>query len=156
MADYVYGVKDQNIRGSALIDNGESGTVYQGCALQMESGGTVKIYAGGEYCGTAHILGDAATSLKNERVGIDHWGCRIVIDSEDDTLVLGFYFDFHKEKIENPKYRHMVEKKLGEKFGTPSKISCILKPKAKQRAMEGHLVRAALEMGGRVTSVEEK
>ncbi len=75
---------------------------------------------------------------------------------ENDTLVLGFYFAFHKEKIENPKYRHMVEKKLGEKFGTPNKISCVLKPKAKQRAMEGHLVRAALEMGGRVTSVEEK
>jgi DNA polymerase-3 subunit gamma/tau len=75
---------------------------------------------------------------------------------EDDTLVLGFYFSFHKEKIENPKYRHMVEKKLGERFGTPNKISCILREKTKQRAMEGHLVKAALEMGGRVTSVEEK
>jgi DNA polymerase-3 subunit gamma/tau len=73
---------------------------------------------------------------------------------EDDTLVLGFYYSFHKEKIENPKYRHLVEKKLEEEFGTPGKIRCVLKPKDKKRAEEGHLVKAALEMGGRITSVE--
>ena len=75
---------------------------------------------------------------------------------EGDTLVLGFYYEFHKEKIENPKYRHLVEKKLAEKFGTPNKVSCILKPKAAKRAVEGHLVKAALEMGGRIINVEEK
>ena len=75
---------------------------------------------------------------------------------EDDTLVLAFYYSFHKEKIEDPKYRHLIEKKLGEKFTSPSKVRCVLRPKAKQRAVEGHLVRAALEMGGRITSVEEK
>jgi len=74
---------------------------------------------------------------------------------EDDTLVLAFYYSFHKEKIEDPKYRHLIEKKLSEKFGSPSKVRCVLRPKARQRAMEGHLVRAALEMGGRVTSVVE-
>jgi len=75
---------------------------------------------------------------------------------EDDTLVLAFYYTFHKEKIEDTKYRHLIEKKLGEKFGSPNKLRCILKPKARQKAIEGHLVRAALEMGGRVISVEEK
>jgi len=74
---------------------------------------------------------------------------------EGDTLVLAFYYSFHKEKIEDAKYRHLIEKKLSEKFGSPSKVRCVLRPKAKQRAMEGHLVRAALEMGGRVTSVVE-
>jgi DNA polymerase-3 subunit gamma/tau len=74
---------------------------------------------------------------------------------EDDTLVLAFYHAFHKEKIENPKYRRMVEKKLAEKFGSPDKIRCILTPKAKQQAVEGHLVKAVLEAGGRITSVEE-
>lgn len=78
------------------------------------------------------------------------------VSVEDDTLVLAFYYSFHKEKIEDSKYRHLIEKKLSEKFGSPNKIRCILRPKAKQRAMEGHLVRAALEMGGRVTSMEEK
>jgi len=38
---------------------------------------------------------------------------------EDDTLVLGFYYSFHKEKIEDAKYRHLVEKKLKEVFGRP-------------------------------------
>lgn len=74
---------------------------------------------------------------------------------EDDTLVLAFYYPFHKEKIEDPKYCRMVERKLSEKFGKPSKVRCILKPKAEQRAIEGHLVKAALEMGGRITSVIE-
>ena len=49
----------------------------------------------------------------------------------------------------------MVERKLSEKFGSPSKVRCILRPKAKQQATEGHLVKAALERGGRITSVVE-
>ena len=74
---------------------------------------------------------------------------------EGDTLVLAFYYPFHKERIEDPKYCSMVERKLSEKFGSPSKVRCILRPKAKQQATEGHLVKAALEMGGRITSVVE-
>jgi DNA polymerase-3 subunit gamma/tau len=74
---------------------------------------------------------------------------------EGDTLVLAFYHMFHKDKIEDPKYCRMVEKKLAEKFGNPSKVRCVLRPKAEQRPTEGHLVKAALEMGGRITSVVE-
>jgi len=74
---------------------------------------------------------------------------------EDDTLVLAFYHSFHKEKIEDVKYRRMVEQRLGDKFGSPNKIRCILRPQGRQRAMNGHLVKAALEMGGRVTGIEE-
>jgi len=74
---------------------------------------------------------------------------------EGDTLVLAFYHTFHRDKIEDPKYCRMVEKKLAEKFGNPSKVRCVLRPKAEQRPTEGHLVKAALEMGGRITSVTE-
>lgn len=74
---------------------------------------------------------------------------------EEDTLVLAFNYPFHKEKIEDPKYCRLLERKLSEKFGKPSKVRCILKPKAGRRAIEGHLVKAALEMGGRITSVIE-
>lgn len=77
------------------------------------------------------------------------------VDLQDDTLVLAFKYPFHKEKIEDPKYRRMVEAKLSEKFGSPSKVQCVLRPKAGQRAAEGHLVKAALQMGGRITSVVE-
>ena len=74
---------------------------------------------------------------------------------EEDTLVLAFYYPFHKERIEDPKYCRMVERKLSEKFGSPSKVRCVLRPKARQQAIDGHLVKAALAMGGRITSVVE-
>ena len=77
---------------------------------------------------------------------------------DDDTIVLGFYFEFHKEKIEDPKYRHMVESKASEIFGKPYKIRCILtergkKPSEPEKKSQGHLVDAALKMGARI--VEE-
>lgn len=74
---------------------------------------------------------------------------------EGDTLVLAFYYPFHKERIEDPKYCRMVERKLSEKFGSPSRVRCVLKPKTRQQAIDGHLVKAALAMGGRITSVVE-
>ncbi len=75
---------------------------------------------------------------------------------EEDTLVLGFYHEFHKKTVENPKYRQLVEKKLQERFSGLKGIRCVLKPKASQRAVEGHLVKAALKMGARVTGVVEE
>jgi hypothetical protein len=45
---------------------------------------------------------------------------------EDGVLVLGFYYMFHKEKIEEPQYTQVVERKLKEFFGKPYKIRCIL------------------------------
>jgi len=73
---------------------------------------------------------------------------------EDDTLVLGFYYEFHKEKIEDPKYRHMVEAKVSEVFGQPHKIRCVLtERKARTR---GHLVDAALQMGAKIIDEEDE
>lgn len=45
---------------------------------------------------------------------------------EGDTLVIGFYYEFHKNKIDDPKYRHLVEKKVNEVFGGPYRIRCDL------------------------------
>jgi len=77
---------------------------------------------------------------------------------EDDTLVLGFYYSFHKEKIEDAKYRHLVEKKLKEVFGRPYKIRCILvdyKRKAPSQARtQNPVIKAALEMGARISEEE--
>jgi DNA polymerase-3 subunit gamma/tau len=77
---------------------------------------------------------------------------------EDDTLVLGFYYSFHKEKIEDAKYRHLVEKKLKEVFGRPYKIRCILvdhkKEAPSQARTQNPVIKAALEMGARIS--EEK
>ena len=64
---------------------------------------------------------------------------------DDDTIVLGFYYEFHKEKIEDPKYRHMVEAKVKEIFGNPYKLRCIIVEK-KEKA-KSYLVDEALRMG---------
>jgi len=77
---------------------------------------------------------------------------------EDDTLVLGFYYSFHKEKIEDAKYRHLVEKKLKDIFGRPYKIRCVLvdhKPEIQSEArIHNPVIKAALEMGARISEEE--
>jgi len=77
---------------------------------------------------------------------------------EDDTLVLGFYYSFHKEKIEDAKYRYLVEKKLKEVFGRPYKIRCILvdykREVPSQARTQNPVIKAALEMGARIRDEE--
>ncbi|UCH50936.1 MAG: DNA polymerase III subunit gamma/tau [Chloroflexota bacterium] len=71
---------------------------------------------------------------------------------EDGTLVLGFYHKFHKEYIEDPKYKHLVEKKLREVFGHSYQVRCVLtSPSEQARAKmetESPLVKAAKESYG--------
>jgi DNA polymerase-3 subunit gamma/tau len=78
---------------------------------------------------------------------------------EGDTLVLGFSAEFHKSKVEDPKYRHLVEKKLGEVFRAQYRVRCVLldrEQKAKpEAAAENPLLRAALEMGARIVGEEQ-
>ncbi len=76
----------------------------------------------------------------------------------DDTLVLGFRYPFHKEKIEDGKYRHLVEKKLKEVFDRPYKIRCVLvdskKEAPSQARTQNPVIKAALEMGARISEQE--
>jgi DNA polymerase-3 subunit gamma/tau len=76
----------------------------------------------------------------------------------DDTLVLGFRYPFHKEKIEDGKYRHLVEKKLKEVFGRPYKVQCVLvdseREVSSQARTENPVIKAALEMGARIREQE--
>jgi DNA polymerase-3 subunit gamma/tau len=80
------------------------------------------------------------------------------IDLLDDTLVLGFRYPFHKEKIEDGKYRHLVEKKLKEVFGQPYKVRCVLVDSKKEVASpaktQNPVIKAALEMGARISEQE--
>jgi len=80
------------------------------------------------------------------------------VSLEDDTLVLGFYYSFHKEKIEDAKYRHLVERKLAEVFGRPYKIRCVLVDQKKEFTPESRtqnpVIKAALEMGARIREEE--
>jgi len=93
MSDTTTGLKEDISNGSAIIAAGESGTVVDGLAMQMETDGTVKIWAGGNYCGVARIItgtdAGVASALKGERIGLLHKGEHEVYDSEVTVLVLG-------------------------------------------------------------------
>jgi DNA polymerase III subunit gamma/tau len=89
------------------------------------------------------------------------------VSIDDSTLTVGFYFDFHKKYIEDPKYKHLVEKKLREVFNHPYKLRCIMverkkeaKPKMEQQPRESALLKAALQRGakkiGEKPATEEK
>jgi DNA polymerase-3 subunit gamma/tau len=81
---------------------------------------------------------------------------------EGDTLVLGFYWEFQRSKIEDPKYRHLVEDKLRDVFGVPYHVRCVLTPKDKdkepkqQQRPRNPVVNAALEMGAMIVEEEHK
>jgi DNA polymerase-3 subunit gamma/tau len=78
---------------------------------------------------------------------------------EGDAIVLGFYWEFQKSKIEDPKYRHLVEKKLMEVFQTPYTVRCVLLERGEktQSAPSGEspLVQAALGMGAQIVTEEQ-
>ncbi len=81
------------------------------------------------------------------------------VSLEDGVLVLRFSHQFHKNKVEDPKYRHVVEERLHQFYGRPYRIACVLEvqsggqsnPSTDVRA-EGHLVEAALKLGARPRS----
>jgi DNA polymerase III subunit gamma/tau len=76
---------------------------------------------------------------------------------DDDVLVLRFLHEFHKSKIEDPKYRHVVEERLEGFYGRPFTVSCVLEaspndapdaPAAPVKRVS--MVDAALGMGARL------
>ncbi len=67
----------------------------------------------------------------------------------NDTIVIGFAHDFQKNKIDDPKYRHLVEQRFAQLLGKHYTIRC---EKVGQEERGGHLVRAAQQMGGQVVS----
>ncbi len=69
---------------------------------------------------------------------------------EDGTVVLAFRYNIHKENMEKPENQKVAEKLISNFLGRPYHVRCIYEPK------NNHLVKAALQMGAQVTSVEEK
>jgi len=79
------------------------------------------------------------------------------LELEGNTIILGFYAEFHKDKVENPKYRHLVEKQLHEVFGVPYQVRCVLIPKKKDNKTQqskNPVVEAAKKMGARIIEEE--
>ena len=69
---------------------------------------------------------------------------------ENDTVTLSFRYDIHKEKMEQPENLKVAKEIISNFLGHPYQVHCIYEPKS------NHLVRAALNMGAQITSVEEK
>ncbi len=67
---------------------------------------------------------------------------------EGDMIILEFRWPIHKENIEKPETRRMVEELMSGFLGASYRIRCVLAPQEAQGPSgKGHLVRAALEMG---------
>jgi hypothetical protein len=85
------------------------------------------------------------------------------IGGEDGTVVLGFPYPFHRERIEDQKNRVIVEDAISRVFGQRVRIRCALISRDSvptsdpfQAAMDDPLVKAAIAMGARVRSVTEE
>ncbi len=95
--------------------------------------------------------------------------CRPV-SVEGDVVTLGFFYPFHKQRIEEPKNRSLVENMLGRILNTQVQVRCVMvdkevasaevqkrRPKDRySQAVEDPVIQAAVEkFGARVVSVEE-
>jgi len=69
---------------------------------------------------------------------------------EDDTVVLAFRYNIHRENMEKPENQQVVRKIVSNFMGRPCQVRCIHEPQT------NHLVKAALRMGAQITSVEEQ
>ena len=69
---------------------------------------------------------------------------------EDDTVVLSFRYDYHKEKIEQVENKQVAEEIISHSLGRSCQIRCIHEPES------NHLLKAALKMGAQIIKTEEK
>jgi DNA polymerase-3 subunit gamma/tau len=95
--------------------------------------------------------------------------CRPV-NVEGDVVTLGFFYPFHRQRIEEPKNRALVESMLGRILSTQVQVRCVMidketasaevqkrRPKDRySQAVEDPVIQAAVEkFGARVAGVEE-
>jgi len=69
---------------------------------------------------------------------------------ENDTVVLAFRYDFHKENMEKRENQQVAQKIISNFLGRPCRVRCLYEPE------DNHLVNAALKMGAQIIDVEEK
>jgi hypothetical protein len=77
---------------------------------------------------------------------------------ENNVITIGFYHQFHRDYINDPKYKFLVEKKLREVFDKPYKINCVImerKKEAKEPAKQekdapSPLTEIALKRGAKI------
>ena len=75
----------------------------------------------------------------------------VPIAIEGNTLVIGFYHDFHKKKIEDIKYRRLVEMNFAKTLGKHYEIRC---ERIERTTSSGHLVSAAIKRGATLVETQ--
>jgi DNA polymerase-3 subunit gamma/tau len=68
----------------------------------------------------------------------------------DDSVVLAFRYDMHKDRVEKPENLRIVESLISRYLNRPCRVRCTCESE------KDHLVRAVQNMGAQITSVEEK
>jgi DNA polymerase-3 subunit gamma/tau len=71
------------------------------------------------------------------------------ISFENDTLVLAFRYQNHKELIEKVENQQVAEKIISNFLGRPCHVNCVLED-------NNHLIKAALKMGAQIIDTEGK
>ena len=72
-----------------------------------------------------------------------------LLSFENDTVVLAFRYEFHKQNIEKPENQKIVDKVVSSFLGRACHVSCVLQ-------QDNHMLKAALTMGAQIIDAEEK
>jgi DNA polymerase III subunit gamma/tau len=71
-------------------------------------------------------------------------------------ITVGFFYELHKTRIEGDKHaKPQIERIFSEIFCSPIRIRCVVSPKKQKmkEAQDDPLIRAALNLGGKITDV---
>ncbi len=80
------------------------------------------------------------------------------VSLENNVLTVGFYHKFHRDYIDDPKYKFLVEKKLREVFNKPYKLNCIITERRKDEVAkkQSSVIDIVQQRGGRIISQKSK
>lgn len=98
-----------------------------------------------------NILISASAELKRTQgVALLRSGCKPMA-MESDTITLAFRFEHLKKQLEKEVNRLAAERLFSEYIGRPCKVQCVI-----QTEKDIPLVKAAMQMGAKIISVESK
>lgn len=75
----------------------------------------------------------------------------------DRQITIGFFYELHKNRVEQDKHaKPQIEKILSDIYGAPVRVRCVVSPKKQKMkaAQDDPLIRAAINMGGKITDIE--
>lgn len=81
------------------------------------------------------------------------------VSLKENTLTIGFFYEFHRDRFADDKRaKPQLEKIASEMFGTTLHVKCDLSPKKQkmQAAEDDPVIKAAMNLGGRIVDLEEE